>query len=123
MPKYTTWCRHTSDWQHELNTYMESNVLGDGDLKKRVRSFIAALLENLKGRFPEDSIAVMDAADVFVHVKAASSGSPESRYKYSRNEVSNLAEHRTEYSVNKTEGVQYHPLPVQQYTGCFDITS
>ena len=35
----------------------------------------------------------MGAADVFDPIKAASSSSPESRYKHGCNEVSNLAEH------------------------------
>ena len=58
-----------------------------------MRPFITALLDNLEERFPEDSIAVMDAADVFDPIKAASSSSLESRCKYGRNEVSYLAEH------------------------------
>ena len=100
---------------------MESNALSDGDPEEFyetcVRPFIAALVDNLEERFPEDSIAVMDAADVFDPIKAASSSSPESRYKYGRNEVKvqvwsqqslqigRTLQVRTNYSPNRVEGV------------------
>ena len=60
-------------------------------------------------RFPEDLIAVMDAADIFYPIKAASFSSPESRYKDGGNEISSLTEHykniRTNCYVNRMEGV------------------
>lgn len=55
---------------------------------KCLRPFIAALLDNLEERFLEDSVALMDAVDVFDPINAASSSSSEARYKYGHNEIS-----------------------------------
>ena len=60
---------NSTDWQHELDTYIETNELPDGDAtdfhQTCVKPFIEALLSNLDERFPEDALAVLDAADVF----------------------------------------------------------
>ena len=87
---------------------------------KCVRPFIAALVDNLEEIFPEDSIAVMDAADVFDPIKAASSSSPESRYKYGRNEVSNLAEHKLEHTTVLTEWKEFSTT-LSQFNNAQDV--
>ena len=88
---------NSADWQHDFEMYIEANELPDGDAtdfyQTCVKPFIEALLSNLDERFPEDAIAVLDAADVFNPINIASCTSPESRYMYGRSEVLILAEH------------------------------
>ena len=60
------------------------------------------LLNILEERFPEDSVVVMDAADVFDHIKAASFSSPESIHRYGRNEISSLAAEVEHYRLKTT---------------------
>lgn len=64
---------------------MEDNTLSNGN-PEEFYEICVRLLEHcsttLTTRFHEDAIAVMDAAEVFDPVKAASFSSPESKYKY-----------------------------------------
>ena len=73
----------SADWQHEFDTYIEANELPDGDAtdfyQTCVKPFIEVLLNNLDERFPEDAIAVLNAADVFDTINIGSCSSPESR--------------------------------------------
>ena len=86
-----------ADWQHELDTYMETNSLtsanSDDFLQKFVRPFIETILKNLHERFPEDAVRVIAAAEVFdpSAVKPDNSSSP--TYRYGRENISVLAEH------------------------------
>ena len=88
---------NSADWQHDFELYIEANELPDGDAtdiyQTCAKPFIEALLSNLDERFPEDAIAVLDAADIFDPINIASCTSPESRYMYGRSEVLTLAEH------------------------------
>ena len=76
MPKSTlqgidvTSTNNSADWQHDFELYIEANELPDGDAtdfyQTCVKPFIEALLSNLDEWFPEDAIAVLDAADVLI---------------------------------------------------------
>ena len=88
----------SADWQKEVAAWQEMHTelsVQSGDPDDFVESFVTpylqALLYNLAERFPERSLNVLNAAEVFEPTKCPLS--VEARYHYGREEIVTLAEH------------------------------